>query len=290
MAETIVWIDPDGVSTTLHETGNMHVAWNVTGRFGAPSLFEEEAVPEMDGARLRSVRMDARPFSLPVWVKETSATELRLTLRELARSMNPRRGDGIIRVTTPVGDQREISCRVTSGLQGSERIDDSSTVTDQLLSLEFRAWDPYWRDTTDTSAGPWILGSPAAGFFPLFPLRLASSEVFATDTVDNLGDVEAWPVWTVTGPGSSITLKNLTTDKTLLLNVTLLAGESVVIDTRPGAKTVIKSDGSNQYSNLSATSSLWSLTSGDNSVQIELGGATSATSVSMLRRHRYLAV
>lgn len=290
MSETIVWIDPDGVSTTLHGGTAYFVSWNVSGRFSPQVRIEEEGVPSQDGMRLRELHHEARELTLPVWINSTSETDLRTKLRALTSALNPQRGDGLIRVTSPLGDQREIVCRAVAGLEGSERIGDTTGIYAQLLPIVFRAWEPFWQDASDIVAGPWTVGVAPGSFFPFFPLKLTSSEIFAAVSIDNTGDVEAWPVWTVAGPGSSITFQNLTTGNALMLDVTLLAGESATIDTRPGFKTVTKSDGTNLYPNLSATSSLWPLQRGVNSVQISMGGSTSATSVTMRRRHKYLAV
>jgi hypothetical protein len=293
MAETIVWVDPDGVSTTLHGGSGMFAAWNVSGRFSPPTRFEEEGIPEGDGSRLRAVHHGPNDIVLPVWVQAATDAALRTSVRALVSSMNPKRGDGILRITSPLGDQREVVCRVVTGLEGAERIGDTTGDAAQLLPLVFRAHDPYWQDTSDTVSGPWTVGSSPGSFFPLFPLRLASSEVFAQVTVVNTGDEDAWPVWTVTGPGANPKLKNLTTGKTLdLASYTIAAGEVVTIDTRPtGAnrKTVQSSTTGNLYSKLTAVSALWSFVRGSNSVSIEMGSATSASSVQVARRHRYLA-
>lgn len=294
MTETIEWIDPDGTTTTLHGGADMFVAWNVSGRFSPSARFEEEGIPEGDGARLRAVHHDARDFGLPVWVRAGDEATLRTAIRSLVSAMNPVRGDGRIRVTSPLGDQREIVCRVAAGLEGAERIGDSSGVWAQLFPLVFRAHEPYWQDTTDTTSGPWLLASSPGSFFPLFPIRLSSSEVFAQVTLTNAGDVESWPVWVITGPGANPKLRNLTTGKDLELPAyTIAAGEVVTIDTRPTGstrKTVTSSTGGNLYRLLSGTSALWPLARGTNSVAIEMGGATSASSVQVSRRHRYLAV
>jgi hypothetical protein len=102
--------------------------------------------------------------------------------------------------------------------------------------------------------------------------------------------VESWPVWTITGPGSSPILRNLSKNVFLSLPVTLLAGESVVIDTRPGRKTVTKQDGSSLFGSLTQTSSLWSLLPASNSVRIEFTGALAGVSTVTLNfRRRYLS-
>lgn len=278
MAETITWIDADGVSTALS------VILPYSGRFMPPVAFEEEGIPEQPGERLRAVRHRSREFTLPILFRDTTDAGLRTAIRDLVAKLDPTRGDGRIRVTAPGGDQREITCRYMAGLEGDEQ----AMLRAQKAPVVFKAHDPYWYATGDTTT-TFTVGT-AGSFFPFFPLVLASSEVFTDATVINVGDVDAWPVWTVTGPGSNLVLRNLTTGKQLTLSVTLGASESVSIDTRPGVKTVTHSNGSNLFPDLSANSSLWPLRRGANSVRIELTSATAASSVVLSWRPRYLGV
>ena len=70
----------------------------------------------------------------------------------------------------------------------------------------------------------------------------------------------------------------------------LLGGESVTIDTRPGAKTVTKQDGSSLFGQLAFPPQLWSLAQGSNSVRIEFTGASaSASAVTLSYFKRYLS-
>lgn len=282
--EVIVWIDPDGASTTLD------VEWDVEGRGTPPIEFIEDEIPGQAGGRLREARHGIRELTLPIWLTEPSETALRTTLRDLEFAMDPTRGDGKIRVTGPGGDQRELVCRYAEGLELDERLGSTAGPLAQKAVLVLRAWDPYWQAIADTVEGPFTI-STAATFFPFFPLRLSSSEVFADITVDNDGDVLTWPVWTITGPGSSIIVRNLTTGKFTSVtdpDVTLTAGEAVTIDTRPGRKAVTKQDGTSLFPNLTEDSSLWLLQRGPNSVRLEMGGATAASSVQLAHRPLYL--
>lgn len=277
-----MWLDVDGGSTTLD------VDWETAGRFAPPGVFYADGVPEQPGARLRTVLHGVREFTLPFWLSGSSETDLRSQLRTLVARMDPVRGDGRIRVTAPGGDQREITCRVSGGLELAEHLGESSGPATQKVVGSFRAYDPYWYATSDTV----LTGTTGtiATFFPIFPVRLNSSEVFASATVTNPGDVDCWPVWVITGPGSAITLRNLTTGKLAKFSTTTLAArEYITVDTRPGVKTVTKQDGSNLFSDLSTDSALWSMPRGSNSVQVEMGGATAASSVQLRFRPRYLA-
>ncbi len=128
-------------------------------------------------------------------------------------------------------------------------------------------------------------------FFPIFPLRLTSSQIAVDSTVTNAGDVATWPVWTIKGPGTTITLRNLTTGENLIFLSTVLgSGESIAIDTRPGLKTVTKQDGSNLFNDLDVTSSLWALPRGDSAIRLEMSGVdATASSLQLNYRQRYLS-
>lgn len=273
--ETITWIDPDGDELALVDLRG------ITGRGLPPVDFQDLIVPLQAGSSFRSVRDQARDLVIPVILSGDTKTEHRTNLRAAARMFHPGDDPGILQVDTVDGLTRQIDAWYVDGFQWLEEFPDY-----MIPSLLFRAVDPYWRDAE------WIQADYATGtvatFFPVFPLRLSSSEVFASATIDNDGDVETWPVWTVTGPGSGLVLRNLTTDTLLSLDETLGAGESVVIDTTPGVKTVTLNDGSNLFASLSDDSELWALAAGSNSLQIELTAATSASIVSLRYRRRWL--
>lgn len=284
MPESTQWVDPDG------GTLDLAVEWDVQGRGMPPPVYETELVPEQPGERLRAVRHGAREFVLRLWIEGASEAAMWTAVRDTIARMDPTRGDGKIRVTTVVGDQREIICRVQSGLELSERLNDTSGPEVQRAAVAFRASDPYWYDLSDTTE-TYSLNPSSATWFPIFPLRLASSEVFTDATVTNTGDVETWPVWTITGPGSGIILRNLTTGKFLSLGaLALSSGQVVTIDTRPGRKTITLNDSTNLFGYRTADSSLWPLARGANVIRIEMASATAASSVQLARKHRYLGV
>lgn len=280
VSEQTSWIDPAGSMTPLA------VEWRATGRFAPPVELEEDSVPGQPGARTRAVRHGVREFSLALWIEGADEGDLRTQMRELVYSMDAVRGDGRIRVASPLNDQREITCRLIAGLEMSEVLGENSGPTVQRAVATFRAADPYWSavgDVTET-----FTSAEPPSFFPIFPLRLASSEVFADVSVANDGDVEAWPVWQVYGPGSALVLRNLSTGQLLQLTVSLATNEYVVIDTRPGAKTVTKNDGTNLFPYLSTMSALWPLPPGSTSIRVEMASTTVDSSVRLAFRPRYL--
>ncbi|OLE27970.1 MAG: hypothetical protein AUG44_08760 [Actinobacteria bacterium 13_1_20CM_3_71_11] len=281
-AEVTQWIAPDGSSTTLD------VDWDATGRYMPDVNHEQDEIPGQPGARHRASRHKAHEFTIKLWLSTVDEASLRTSIRQLVYAMDPTRGEGIVRVTSPIGDVREIACYYTAGL-GLEEKPDSSGPTAQAAAVTFRAFDPYWRDTSDTS-NTWAV-STTPTFFPIFPLRLTSSQIAVDGSVANNGDVATWPVWTITGPGGVIVLRNITTGENIIFSTTTLGiGESISIDTRPGIKTVTKSDGTNLWPDLDLTSSLWSLAAGNNAIRLEMSGVDATRSSLQLNyRQRYLS-
>jgi hypothetical protein len=199
--------------------------------------------------------------------------------------VNPMKNEGKLKSVSADGSQRELNCLYTSGLEGNEDKDNQGFWWKKII-LVFRAFDPFWYDSSSIVQTFKINENPGL-FFPILPLRLASSTVFADITIDNTGDVETYPEWIVQGPGESIVLTNLSTGETTSLDLSLEAGETVTIDTSPNAKTVTKSDGSNLFYTLSDDSSLWALQEGNNSIQIQMANATADSSIQLTYKNRY---
>jgi phage-related protein len=272
-AEITQWVDPFGQVTTLD------VDWDATGRFMPPISHEEDEVPGQPGGRHRASRHKIKEFTIKVTISAADEPSLRQAVRDLVTSMNPARSDapGAIRVTSPIGDVREIPCYYSAGLDMAEQVGTSGP-TMQTAPITFRAYEPYWRDL-DSMTQVWTVGATPS-FFPFFPLRLTSSQIAASGSINLGGDVETWPVWTITGPGAQIVLRNLTTGDALTFTTTSLGiGESITIDARPGRKTVAKQDGTNVFSDLDITSVLWSLRPGNNAIRLEMSGTQSFAAI-----------
>lgn len=281
-AEISQWIDPYGTITTLD------VDWQAKGRFMPPPRFSTSQVPSQPGERLREVTHGPRKFMVRLVI--TAATEplLRTAQRNLVDAMDPTLGDGTFRVQSPLGDVREVACRYMDGLDLDEGVETSGP-TMQKADVTFFAVDPYWQASSDTTM-PFTIGAVPT-FFPIPPIRLTASEIAVDTSVLNDG-IEAWPRWTIAGPGSVITLRNLTTGKLLKLPTTSIGtGETITIDTRPGYKTIRKSDGTSLWSDVDlSVSSLWQLARGNNAIRLEMSGAIAGTSsLTLAFRKRYLS-
>lgn len=287
--EVVTWVDADGGLTVLP------AEWKARGRFMPPVRIRSDAVPGQSGEIPREVRHGVREFVLPLFWKSADDEALRTELRDILDKMNPANDDGTprfgkVRVQSPLGDVREITCLYSGGLELDEIVDDASGLDWQKIPLTFVAHDPYWYDLSPVSSPVWTV-TDVPLFFPILPVYLAASELVVSETITNTGSVEAWPVWTIRGPGSGIILKNLTTGLDLSLSgLTLADGQALTIDTRPGVKSVELSDGTDLYEELDAAASLWPLRKGDNTIRLEMSGVNATTSsLQVTYWRRYLA-
>ena len=283
MADKISWVDANGTEYVFDT--DIKVLSGMNGRFMPPVSFVEDKVPFQDGSKLRQVNIGYRDVDVPIFIKAKDEVGLRNKMRSATRMLNPLKDDGKLKVISPDGIQRELTCRYHSGLEGSEGRDDKG-VWFQKAVLVFHAFDPYWYDS-NTIVQTFRANESPGLFFPIPPLRLASSTVFADVTIGNTGDVETWPEWIIQGPGENIVIRNLTTDDVTTINYSLNVGETLTVNTRPYHKTVTKQDRTNLFYTLSDDSSLWPLEEGDNSIRIEMSNSTTDSSVQLTYKNRY---
>jgi hypothetical protein len=233
-----------------------------TSRFMPPVEIQSLRVPQAHGARFRGARHEPRLVLLPVVVPAPQTTTGRTELRRWAKALDPAKGEGTLTVVQGPSPGRFLNCVYEAGL---ETMAEDNGQPLELAVLGFRASDPYWLDAS-VAAGPVTVSDTEAAPDPL-----------ATTVITNTGDVNAWPVFTFNGPGSALSINNDTTGKVIEIGgAAFIAGDVVVVDTRPGRKTVTV-NGANGFSRLSAVSTLWPLVPGANTVRVVVTGGSGAT-------------
>jgi len=289
VVERIVWQAPGGSPFILDGRDGIFALPAPTGRGLPPVQLSTMVVPGSSGAVLNDVRHGVRVVGVPVAVIGYDFREARDRFRSFIRGLDPVRvaGEpGTLRFHLADDDVRELVCYCT----GDGRLDESRSDPDStsfVFVAEFTALDPYFYDATDRTE-MWGVGGSST-FFPFLPLRIGASEVGLETAIVNTGDVAAWPVWTITGPGEGIVLANDTTGTAIVLATVLDDGDTLLIDTRPGRKSIRDGTGANRFADRTPGSTLWPLVPGDNLLRLELVGASIASELQIAYRRGWLS-
>lgn len=260
-----------------------------------PFLLHYDEMPALDGANLRHVRAQARELFLPLFLSATDRTTLLNLKRRLLSSFNPSYGAGQIRVTEQDGSSRWIEVYYASGAEGDEGKSQAGVYWCKY-GLVLRAFDPFFYAGSSqvVEFTPGALSLKKFFSEPFLGLHLNSSaNINGTSEVTITGDVDTWPVWHVQGPGNNLTFKRSVStgpDLTFSLGISLGPTDAVVIDTRPGRKSVRhKTTGESFWSRLGPNPQLWPIAPGRNQVTITMSDVGAETSVVMLYQPRYIS-
>lgn len=281
---TATWTDPTGVVWELSNT-EPDVGWfTPPGPAGWNATTYEivtDPVPR-GGENVRFVRAKPGRIIWPLYVYGDTHLQWLANHRQIRRAFAStlhRRLPGTLRVARPDGTAREIDCYYESGLEGEDG--EGWLYSKDVITLF--APDGYWRDITVLSTTRSYI--PGEDFLDPFP-TISDSLNLGETTVNNPGDVPAWPTWTITGPMTAISATNVTTGYQFSLNYGLLAGEQATITT--WQPTVRGPAGQNLTANLDWPDAyLWWLEPGDNDVIFNVTGGLDGTSVQLDFHPRY---
>ena len=293
MAFGYALVDVNGTSRAFDGSLGVSVRRGARG-LGFPKVTPAgDKLPYAPGVALRRLSTSAGLLELPLKLERSTAALLDTLMDDVRGWVGPRTERSAtpetvwLRVTRADGAVREIEGVYAGGLDG----DDSAGIsTWQLAMLNLYCPEAYWRDVTATVV-TFTSGTGVSTWFPYWPYDLTPSAIFSEETITNTGQIETWPVWTITGPGSNPTVTNLTTGETLVLSgLTLAAGDVVTIDTSERgstAKTILDQNGVNLWPYATTASALWPLEVGANEILVELDGATGASAVELSYRRRW---
>lgn len=292
------WVEPNGIVHPLDGSEGVLLMEGSRGRGLPPIELVQDPAPFAGGAVLRDTYVRPRPLTFDMWFGGTSAAQFRAVLDAAYRWFDPTRGDGRFRNRKADGTTRELWCRRSGGLEGDEG---KGKVFFQVDSITLEATeDPYVYDTDETTVLFQV--EDALGFFdaPFFPIKLLTSTVLGAVILNNNGHAEAWPVWTITGPGTNPTFRNNTTGMVTTVATSLVAGQQLIVDTRRAARRPKDSRGrplpavrDNLGGNLRyllSSQVMWPLAVGSNSLQVEMSGATADSLVELTYVRRWLGL
>lgn len=249
---------------------------------GLPPVTVQWAEGAGDGAQYRSRRVRSRDIDIPLDFVGIDRNELKTLLSRLAKVLS---AEATLVIEEPDGTEWYAKVARTGG-GGIVYGEDTTGQSDLQMVLTLRAGDPYFTSVEVNSVG---VQSTTSGPFltNMVELTVSPSQAAGQVVVENTGDAEAYPIWTVTGPGN--TFKAISpTGETLRWNGTLLAGETLTLDTRTG--TVIDGTSANRYADLASAPRFWTLPPGVTYSEASLLGTTSASKITCAWRTRKWSV
>ena len=308
MSRTVTLTGVDGSIWDL-STGPIVFAGANLGLYGTvPVQIAERAAPLIPGSFVTSVRHSSRDLVLPLTIIGDDPVDVEEALNGLALALDPMVGSVSILVVRPDGTQRTISGRYIAGLDGLELAYCDTRELKVAVAIRCHE-EPYWTDpagetiavippapvftsgTTatddaDTATDEAIpvdgfsvgieFDDPAYGFSAVLPFSGDAGGVVIT-TIDNQGDVDAWPVFTINGPGAVVQATNITTGKFWAWDGALDANKVLTVDTRPGRRAV-EIQGQNRFGGLADGSELFPFIPGPQTVAFRFDGTDALVS------------
>lgn len=281
---TATWTDPFGVVWPLSDTSE-DVGWFTTvGPAGWNATTYEIVTDPLPrgGEQIRFLRSKPGLITWPMYVwgdTHLQYVQRHRQLRKAFLSTVHRGVAGTLTVQRPDSSARAVECFYQAGLEGASG--DGWLFAKEAITLFCP--DGYWRDIDPVSVTHAY--EPGSDFLSPFP-TVSAGLTLGENQVDNPGDVNAWPTWTITGPMSAITATNVTTGYEFTLTYALGAGEQISIVTdRPQVRGPA---GQNLVSSLNwPTAYLWSLAPGTNAVIFNVSGGVAGTQVTLEFHARY---
>lgn len=258
----------------ISETGwGTEALMGVTG-FGLPPVQVQWIEGAGDGAIFRGRRVLPRDIDIPLDLRAPNRAALKDLVSRLGKLMS---GPMTLRLVENDGTSWYTTVyRVGGGAYvfGSTTIGEHDAQT--VVTL--RAPDPFWTYSVDkrlviTSAGA---GRGLIKGASLTRLRVSGSSAAGSLALENIGNADAYPVWTVTGPGTDFAATG-PGGQQFTWEGTLGSGETLVIDSRTAS--VKDGTGANRYSELASAPRFWPIPPGFSTAQVGMSGMTSESSI-----------
>lgn len=214
-----------------------------------------ERAPLQHGEQFIDLRLAPRAIALTLAVPATDPEDLQNRTAILTKLFKPGRSITQLIFSLNNGQQRAVDVRYTSGLNYS--FGDLVNYY-QKLPIRLTAYDSYFYDPVSTPVVFGVGGSAAGFSVPLpVPFSVGTTVLSSTRTVEYPGTWRDYPIILIKGPITNPKIENLSTGEKLdFTGNTVLTGETLNIDLRPGYKTVVDHNGVNRVPWLSADSSL----------------------------------
>lgn len=228
-----------------------------------------------DGGTWRSTRRGVRDLDLPVTVIGVDRADVEAKLRRFASALSDRYGTPFLVAKYSDGSSYQIEVHYTGGAETQFGGEAGDTFARWVVTLQ--APDPFW---TSQQAVSFSLGYDATtrGLLPnLSQLQVKTDSVIGAFTIENPGDVDAYPVWSIEGKSTLTSLSLNGVGFTYTENMATATGKRT-INTRTAS--VVDASSTNLYAYLGTAPKLFAMPPGLSTISLSIAGADSTTRLS----------
>lgn len=275
-----------------------------TGLDAPPYELHADDSPNLDGGIFRDARAVAREIMIPVYLHGIDRRTVKALKKQLVSSLNPKKGFCVLKFIEGDNVPRYLKCYYKGGMEGSE-VEDQSGFTWKKYGIQLTAYDP-WFYGDDVQVAQWLFGggepflsegpdgeAGTGDDLPFFPLRLNAGLVSGSQVqLDNPGDIEAWPVWELTGPIKSFRFTSPSGESFGISadagGADIVPGETTLtIDTRPGFKSLKDNTGKNYWPELDDNPQLWQIPEGLSTCTVDIVSGSPSAKVRLTFQPKY---
>lgn len=277
MTRSMTWIAADGTETNISDgSAGITLLADPVGLEAANPSNTIDEYSAFDGGVIVHRRKPVRQIALPLYLEH--ATRVETLIAQVASMLQ---GPGQLRWTDGLQTRTLKQVIYEGGFDGSGIF----TLRERVAVASMLALDPWWYGPAASQVIPFA--SPtgfnaALAFSSLFPFDGGGSTAVAVD-----GDGDAWPVFTITGPETTLVVSS--GGISWQLSAALAAGHTLVVDHRPGSRGPSLDGAPIDWSLLTEASRLFPLAaSGSTAVITGATGTTANSQVLMAFEPRYL--
>lgn len=268
--------------------------------YGAPPInYITQRGYKQHGETKLDYLLDPRILTIEFWKKpacdRVTYWQNRAALHDLLR---PNRGGSLeLTLTIPDGSQRSILLDPTPGaVFNTSQQEDNNWEIDEVL--DFIAFNPVWYNPSITVTAV-AQDTDQELVFPItFPIMFGPGGVTYSTTITYVGNWQTYPIMTITGPYTSLTLTNTVTGAVITLEVPIGVSQSRILDLTPGAISIVDENGVSAFGDLGEDSNLVDFTiephpiapNGNNEIRAMIVGATPDTTFTIKYQDRWYAI
>lgn len=241
--------------------------------FGIPPAEVRIEPSAGDGGVFRHSKRGVRDIDMSITTLGTDSSDVQTKLRRLSRILQDTSGAATLTASYPEEAPLFLKVYYVGGAESQWGTSAGLTYNTWVISMQ--APQPFWQSGIREEFVV-TTGNTGRGLLPqLSKMRLTSSQVYGVITVDNTGDVPAYPIWYIRGPLTDVQISY--DNQAFSFTESILDGETITVNTSSGS--VTDDQGTNRYNILAPAPKLFRVETGVTSITVNGVAASPAAEV-----------